>query len=69
MTMKLVPNWRKARKWLSIQIPAVNIAFLGTWAVLPPKFQDALPVWAVVAIAVALLALGMVGRLIQQEKP
>lgn len=65
--MKLVPNWRKARKWLSIQIPAINIAFLGTWAVLPQKFQDALPVWAVVAIAVALLVLGMVGRLIQQE--
>jgi protein-S-isoprenylcysteine O-methyltransferase Ste14 len=66
--MKLVTDWRKARKWLSIQIPAINIAFLGTWAVLPSKFQDALPVWAVVGIAVALLVLGMVGRLIQQDK-
>lgn len=65
--MKLVPNWRKARKWLSIQIPAVNVAFLATWSLLPEKFQEAIPVWAVVGIAVALLVLGMVGRLIQQE--
>lgn len=66
--MKLVYDWRQAWKWLSMQIPAVNVAFLGTWAVLPSKFQDALPTWAVVAIAISLLVLGMVGRLIQQEK-
>lgn len=65
--MKLVPDWRKAGKWLSIQIPAANVAFLATWAVLPQKFQDSLPLWAVITIAVLLLLAGMFGRLVQQD--
>jgi protein-S-isoprenylcysteine O-methyltransferase Ste14 len=67
--MRLVDDWRKALKWFSVQIPAVNVAFLATWAALPPKFQDALPVPWVIGIAVVLLVLGIVGRLIKQETP
>jgi protein-S-isoprenylcysteine O-methyltransferase Ste14 len=65
--MKLVADWRKARKWLSMQIPAVNAAFLLTWASLPPRFQESLPPTWAIGIAVALLVLGMVGRLIDQS--
>jgi protein-S-isoprenylcysteine O-methyltransferase Ste14 len=65
--MKLIPEARKAWRFLSMQIPALNLAFLGTWAVLPQKFQDALsPPW-VVGIAVFLIAAGMLGRLVKQE--
>lgn len=65
--MRLVDNWRKALGWFSIQIPAVNTAFLLTWANLPPKFQDALPLPWVIGIAVGLLVLGILGRLVKQE--
>lgn len=63
----LVREWKKCWKWLSVQIPVLNLAFLGTWAVLPAKFQDALTMPWVASIAVALIVLGVVGRLIDQK--
>lgn len=66
--MQLVPNWRKAWRMLSVQIPAVNVAFLSTWAMLPPKFQDVLPTPWVIGITVGLLVFGVIGRLIDQPK-
>ena len=63
---KLIPNWRKAWRMLSVQIPAINAAFLGTWAALPDRFQDAYPIQWVVFTALVLLVMGIVGRLIDQ---
>lgn len=64
---KLVSDWRKAWRWYSVNIPTLNAAFLGTWAVLPPHFQNVLPLPWMIGIAVSLLVLGTVGRLIEQE--
>lgn len=65
---KLISNWRKSWRMLSVQIPSLNVAFLATWAALPAKFQDALPLPWVIGIAVTLIVLGVVGRLLVQEK-
>lgn len=62
----LVSDWRKAWKWLSVQANILNASFLATWAMLPEKFQNALPISTVIGIAVALLVLGTVGRVIDQ---
>lgn len=62
----LVDDARNCWRWLSVQIPALNMAFLGTWAMLPDKFQDALPAKYVLIISVALIAMGVGGRLIKQ---
>lgn len=67
MKLKLVSDWRQSWRWLSIQLPALNTAFLATWALLPSKFQDALPVNMVLWIALALIVLGVIGRLIDQK--
>ena len=64
--MRLTEDWKDAWKWFSIQVPVVNTAFLSTWASLPAKFQDILPIGVVIGIAVALLILGVVGRVINQ---
>ena len=64
--MKLVPDWKSALHWFSVQVPAVNTAFLGTWALLPVKFQDALPMPWVIGIAILLIVVGVAGRLIDQ---
>lgn len=64
--MKLVDDWRSALRWFSVQVPAVNAAFLLTWSQLPQKFQDALPLPWVIGIAVVLLVVGVVGRLVKQ---
>jgi len=66
MKPKLINEWRKIYKYISVQIPALNVAFLATWALLPQKFQDALPVTWVISIAIALLIAGVVGRMIAQ---
>ena len=66
--MKLISNWRKAWRMFSVQVPAVNIAFLSTWAALPDKFQDAIPLPWAIGIAVVLMVLGVAGRLIDQPK-
>lgn len=67
MRIAPVENWRKSWSWLSVQIPAINAAFLATWALLPAKFQDALPPVAVICISVALIVLGVAGRLLDQS--
>lgn len=66
--MKLINEWRKIYKYISVQIPALNVAFLGTWALLPQKFQDALPIPWVIVIAITLLVAGVAGRMIAQPK-
>lgn len=65
--MRLVPDWKQSIKWFSVQFPLVNTAFLGTWAMLPQKFQDALPVPVVIGIAIALIVIGVAGRLVDQK--
>lgn len=65
---KLIPNWRKAWKMLSVQIPAINTAFLATWAALPDRFQDAYPLPWMLGTVIVLLILGIAGRLVDQPK-
>lgn len=67
MKLTLVSDWRKSGRWLSVQIPAINAAFLATWALLPVKFQDALPPAAFIWIAIALIVIGVAGRLLDQS--
>lgn len=64
--MKLVSNWRAAPKWFSNWAHAVNVAFLATWATIPDKIQDAIPLWLLLAIAILLIALGVFARLVDQ---
>ena len=66
MSLELVDDAKGAWRWFSVQIPAINLAFLGTWSALPEKFQDALPLPWVLGIAVALILLGIAGRLVKQ---
>lgn len=64
--MSLIPNARKWYRMFSIQANALNGAFLGTWVLLPPKFQEAVPVPVVIGIAIGFLVLGVIGRLWSQ---
>lgn len=61
-----VADWRRSWRWFSMAIPTINMAFLSTWALLPQKFQDALPLPWLLPITIVLIVLGMAGRLIDQ---
>lgn len=66
--MKLIPNWRRAWRMFSVQVPAINAAFIATWASIPEKFQDAYPLRWALATVLVLLVLGVVGRLVKQPE-
>lgn len=66
--MKLIPEWRRAWRMLSVQANTINVALLAGWSGLPARMQDAIPVGAVVALAIALLVLGTIGRIVAQPK-
>lgn len=64
--MKLIPNWRRAWRMFSVQAMTAATAILGAWQAFPPDLKDALPEAWVHGSAMALLVLGIVGRLIAQ---
>lgn len=67
--LKLVPYWKTAWRWLSMQAMTFNVAFLATWAILPDDLKSALPSWLVPFVAVAVLLIGIAGRMVHQEPP
>lgn len=65
--MKLIDEWRKAHRMLSMQAMSAATALLGAWNALPESLQALVPQRYVLWTAVALLVLGMVGRLVKQD--
>lgn len=66
--MKLIANWRKAYRMLSVQAMALATAIQGTWAVLPDDMKTTIPPQAVQWITMGLLVFGIFGRLVAQPK-
>lgn len=64
---KLVAEWRRAWRWFSVQAMALTLALQGAWAALPDDMKARLPSWLVMAASVALLLLGIAGRLVRQR--
>jgi hypothetical protein len=67
--MKLIPNWRDAWKWFSVQALAAIVALPFVWASLPADVKSYLPDSAEPWILVVLAAGGLIGRIIDQQKP
>ena len=66
--MKLIANWRKAYRMLSVQSMAMATAIQGAWVVLPEDMKTTIPPQAVQWITMGLLVFGIVGRLVAQPK-
>ena len=66
--MKLISNWRSAWRFFSVQAQALALAGIGAWQVLPDDLRALVPVPVAVGLAMALLVLGIVGRLIAQPE-
>jgi ABC-type uncharacterized transport system permease subunit len=66
--MMLVPDWRKAWRWFSVQALAAIVMLPMVWSTLPADAKAWLPdgwePWVLMALAVA----GIVGRLVDQNK-
>lgn len=66
--MKLIANWRKAYRMLSIQAMAFATAIQGAWMFLPDDMKTTLPPSVVQWVTMGLMAFGIVGRLVDQPK-
>lgn len=65
--MRLVTEWRSAWKWLSVQFVAAAGTVQLSVLAFPETIRQYLPDWLTHALAVALLAGAVLGRLIDQK--
>lgn len=66
--LKLIPEWRKSWRMLSVQCMGAALALQGAWTSMPAELQQAVPAGIVQVVTVTLLGLGIVGRLVVQPK-
>ena len=66
--MKLIANWKKAWRMLSIQAMTLAGAVQGAWMFIPDDMRTSIPSNVVQGLTIALLALGVAGRLVDQPK-
>ena len=66
--MKLIPEWKRAWRMVSVQAMTIANASLAAWVALPERLQDSIPIGYVIAFACTMLVVGVVGRLVKQEK-
>lgn len=64
----LVPDWRDCWRWFCMHAMFLAIALQGAWLELPDEMRAGLPPWLVHAVTIAILVLGMVGRVMAQEQ-
>jgi hypothetical protein len=64
--MTLVDDAKQAWRWLSVQSMVVAGAIQGAWLFLPDDLKTSIPPNIVQAVTLALLAFGVVGRLVKQ---
>ena len=64
--MKLVADWQRAWRWNSMHAMTAAIAFQGAWGGIPDDLKQHVPGALVNGVTIALLALGIIGRLRDQ---
>jgi hypothetical protein len=66
--MKLIPDWKKAWRWFSVQALIAIAALPVVWSMLPSDVRAFLPngwePWILVGLALA----GLIGRVIDQNR-
>lgn len=68
MKLKLIDEWKKAPRMVSMVCMTLAQAGLGAWIALPDDLRVHIPISGVIAFACTMLGVGMVGRLVKQEK-
>ena len=66
--MKFIANWKKAWRMLSIQAMTLAGAVQGAWMFIPDEMRSSIPANVVQAVTLALLVLGVAGRLVDQPE-
>ncbi len=64
--MKLVPDYKNALRWASVQLALAGAALQAGWLALPDDLKLAFPEWSQSAIALVIFLGVVVGRLWDQ---
>jgi di/tricarboxylate transporter len=67
--MRLVPDWRSAWRWFSVQALAILAVLPMVWLNLPPDLKSYIPKEWGLAIVCLVAVAGIAGRVIDQNKP
>jgi hypothetical protein len=65
---RLVDDWQRCWRWLSVQCMTAALAVQGAWMFIPDDMKTSIPPEIVRGATMALLALGIAGRLKNQTK-
>lgn len=66
--MKLIPDWKDAWRWFSVQALAAIMALPVVWSMLPADVKGFLPDGWEPWVLVTLAAAGLIGRVIDQGR-
>jgi len=66
--IELVEGAKNAWRWFSVQAMTLAAAVQGAWVFVPEDMRSSLPPNAVQALTVALLVMGVAGRLVKQKE-
>lgn len=66
MKLKLVEDWKKAYKWLSVQFMALLLVLPEAWQYVPPGVKEALPPHFLSGLSTAIVVAAILGRMIHQ---
>jgi hypothetical protein len=66
--MKLITEWKRAYRMVSVQSMALAAAIQGTWPLIPDDMKASIPHNVVHWVSLALLGFGIAGRLVVQPK-
>lgn len=66
--MRLVEDWKRCWRWISMQCMTAALAVQGAWMFIPDDMKSSIPPEVVRGATMGLLALGIVGRLKNQTK-
>jgi hypothetical protein len=66
MGLKLVDNWKRAHRMISVQLCAITAALQAAWPSIPEDLKVALPAGLVHWVSIVLLGAAVVGRLLDQ---
>ena len=66
--IKPIHNWRQCWRMVSVQAMALAGAIQGAWLFIPEDMKSSIPPTVVQWVTLALLGLGVAGRLVKQNK-
>lgn len=66
--MRLVDNWKNAWQWFSVRAMLLAGAIQGAWLFVPDDLRASLPPTFLQGITIALMCMGVVGRLVKQKE-